>query len=63
MALQLNWVSTNTHKQYLPFYSANLSDPYFDNLKGVYIIWYQEGSRAITVYAGQVKLGLGSVYI
>ena len=58
MALQLNWVSTNTHKQYLPFYSANLSDPYFDNLKGVYIIWYQEGSRAITVYAGQAKLGL-----
>ena len=58
MALQLNWVSTNTNNEYLSFYDANLGHQYFDNLKGVYIIWYQEESRAITVYAGQAKLGL-----
>ena len=58
MPLALNWVSRNINNQYLPFYDVNLSDPYFDNLKGVYIIWYQEGSRAITVYAGQAKQGL-----
>lgn len=53
MALRLNWVSKNTNNQYLSFYNVNLDHSYFDNLRGVYIIWYQEGRRAITVYAGK----------
>lgn len=59
MSPRLNWqcraVSTN---EYLRLNDVILTTPYFDNLRGVYIIWLRDGSYARAVYIGQAKQGL-----
>ncbi|RKU20986.1 hypothetical protein C6499_22465 [Candidatus Poribacteria bacterium] len=58
MPIELNWISTSTHNEYLQFYGVDLNDLFFEHLRGVYIIWYKKGKRAVTVYAGKAKLTL-----
>ena len=58
MALTLNWQHIDNKNEYLRLKDVLLDTPYFDCLRGVYIIWCQDESRAITVYAGQAKQDL-----
>ena len=58
MALTLNWQHLDDTNEYLRLKDVLLDTPYFDCLSGVYIIWCQDESRAITVYAGQAKQDL-----
>ena len=58
MELTLNWQHLDDTNEYLRLKDVLLDTPYFDCLRGVYIIWCQDESRAITVYAGQAKQDL-----
>lgn len=58
MPLTLNWQHIDTNNQYLRLNDVILDTSYFAFLRGVYIIWYQDGSHAIVVYAGQAKQDL-----
>lgn len=54
MQLTLSWESRyENSNNYIRLDDVDLSDPYFDNLIGVYIIWYPSKLHARTVYAGQ----------
>ena len=54
----LNWQLQDSKREYYKLNDIDLSHSHFNNLSGVYVIWYRQGGRNTTVYAGQAKNGL-----
>ena len=55
----LHWYVSDNNGNNFDFNSLNLTQAYFDNLDGVYIIWYPSNSPIFpvtTVYAGQGRI-------
>ena len=50
---QLEWVLRSPNDHYYGLNTVDLAHPHFNNMAGVYVIWYIESSYVVTVYAGQ----------
>ena len=51
--LTLNWFGRDSNNREHQLFGVDLSDPHFDDLEGVYIIWRAHGITPVSVYAGQ----------
>ncbi|MDE0012712.1 MAG: hypothetical protein OXU36_16305 [Candidatus Poribacteria bacterium] len=53
MPLQLNWIDRDSNGNLYSLSTVPLADQYFDNLAGIYIIYYLKDGFVYTVYVGQ----------
>jgi len=56
-APSVDWIKNQNNDQWFDFLRLNLDSPYFQEKKGVYVIWYTGSSEAKVIRIGQGHIG------